>query len=71
MGHQMLKDRGIIGLPGRDQDHQRSPNAVDQVVDLAGQPAAGPANTVVRRLDAQIRGTSTQPPLWRVMFVAC
>lgn len=50
----MLKDRGVIGLPGGDHDHQRATDAVDKVVDLAGQTAAGTADAVVRRLDAQI-----------------
>ena len=54
MGQQVFKDRGIVGLLGRDQHHQWSPEAVDKVVDLAGQPTARTANAVVRRLDAEI-----------------
>jgi hypothetical protein len=43
-----------FGLTGRDQHHQRAPTAVDEMVVLASQPAAGATDTVVRRLDAQI-----------------
>jgi len=50
----MLKDGAIVAVAGRDQYHQRSPGAVDEVVDLAGQPATGTTNTVVRRLEAEI-----------------
>jgi hypothetical protein len=45
---------GIVGLAGRDQHDQRSSDAVDEVVNLAGQSTAGTTNTVVRRLDAGI-----------------
>ena len=57
----MLEHRGVVGLAGADQHHQRSSRAVDEVVDLAGQPAAGTANAVVRRLDAQIRVIRPSP----------
>ena len=67
----MLEERGVVGLTGRDQHHQRSPGAVDEMVDLAGQPAPGTANAVVRRLDAADCCNSTQPPVWRVTLVAC
>ncbi|AGP62390.1 hypothetical protein OEM_18730 [Mycobacterium intracellulare subsp. yongonense 05-1390] len=50
----MLKDGAVVGLPGRNQNHQRAPGAVDEVMDLAGPAAAGTANTVVKRLDAEI-----------------
>jgi hypothetical protein len=43
-----------VGLASGYQHHQRAPGAIDKVVDLAGQPAARAANTVVRRLDAGI-----------------
>jgi hypothetical protein len=62
MGQQVLEDRGVIGLTGRDQHHQRSSDAVHEVVDLAGQPAAGAANAVVRRLDAGIVVIRPSPP---------
>src|SRR5262245_15003473 len=54
VGQQMLEDRGVVGVSGRHQDHQRSAGAVDELVDLAGQPAAGATHAVVRRLDAGI-----------------
>ena len=54
MGQQILEDRRVVGLARRDQHHQGAAGAVDEVVDLAGQPAAGTANSVVKRLDGQI-----------------
>jgi hypothetical protein len=36
----MLKDGTVMGLARRNQDHQWPSGAVDEVVDLAGQPAA-------------------------------
>jgi hypothetical protein len=48
-------------LTGGDQHHQRAPGTVDQMVDLAGQPAAGAAYAVVRRLDARIRVIRPSP----------
>ena len=48
----VLEDGGVVGLAGRDQYHQGTSDAVDEVVNLAGQSAAGPTNAVVRRLDA-------------------
>jgi len=62
MRQQMLKDWGVVGLAGRHQHHQWSSEAIDEVPDLAGQPAAGPANTVVRRLDARILVVRPSPP---------
>jgi hypothetical protein len=54
VSQQVLKEWGVVGLTGRDQHHQRSPQTVDEVMDLAGQTATGTANAVVRRLDAEI-----------------
>ena len=62
MRQQMLKDWGVVGLAGRHQHHQWSSEAIDEVVDLAGQPAAGAANAVVRRLDARILVIRASPP---------
>ena len=50
----MLEDWGVVGLAGRDQHYQRPSDTVDEVVNLAGQSAAGAADAVVRRLDAGI-----------------
>lgn len=50
----MLKHRAIVGLPSPDEHHQRPSVAVDKVMNLAGQPAAGTPNAMVRRLDQQI-----------------
>ena len=58
---QMREDWGVVGLAGRHQHDQRSAVAVDEVVDLGGQPAAGTADAVVRRLDARIRVIRPSP----------
>jgi hypothetical protein len=50
-----------MGLARAYQHHQRSSAAVDEVMDLAGQAAAGAANAVVRRLDRQIRVIRPSP----------
>ncbi|WP_422334993.1 hypothetical protein, partial [Rhodococcus sp. (in: high G+C Gram-positive bacteria)] len=47
---QIREDRGITGLAGRDEDHHRQAVAVDELVDLRRQAAAGAADGVVRRL---------------------
>ena len=54
VGQQVFEDRRIVGLAGGNQHDQRSARPVHQVVNLGGQPAAGAANAVVRRLDARI-----------------
>ena len=51
---QMLEHRAVVCLAGADQDDQRPAGSIDEVMDLAGLPAAGAANAVVRRLDARI-----------------
>lgn len=51
---QMLKYRAVVGLPSPDEHHQRPSVAVNEVMNLAGQPAAGTPNAMVRRLDQQI-----------------
>ena len=61
MGKQMLEHRAVVGLARAHQYHQRTPGPVDEVVDLAGQSAAGAANPVVRRLYAQIRVIRPSP----------
>ncbi len=42
-------------LSGRDQGDQGQPVAVDELVDLRGQAAAGAAASVIRRLESRIR----------------
>lgn len=54
MVQQMLEHRVVTGLAGADEDHQGQTGAVDELVDLGAQTAAGTANAVVRRLDAGI-----------------
>ena len=54
VGQQVLEDRRVVGLTRRDQHHKRASPPVDEVMDLAGQPAAGAADAVIRRLDARI-----------------
>lgn len=58
---QMLEHRSVVGLAGAHEHHQRSSAAVNEMVNLAGQPAAGAANPVVRRLDRQIRAIRPSP----------
>jgi hypothetical protein len=58
---QMLQHRAIVGLPGTDEHYQRPSSPVDEVMNLAGQPAAGATNTVVRRLARQIRVIRPSP----------
>lgn len=50
----MLEDRTVVRLASADKHHQRPSGAVDEMMDLAGQPTARAANAVVRRLDSQI-----------------
>ncbi len=54
MVQQMLEYRVVTRLASTDQDHQRQTGAVDEVVDLGAQTAAGTSNAVVRRLDEEI-----------------
>ena len=54
MSEQVFEDGSVMGLACADEHHQRPSAPIDEVMNLAGQPAAGAANTVVRRLDAQI-----------------
>ncbi|OFJ50314.1 hypothetical protein BEL07_28995 [Mycolicibacterium grossiae] len=54
VGEQMLQNRSVVGLASAHEHDQRSSVAVDEVMDLAGQSAAGAANAVVRRLAGQI-----------------
>lgn len=61
MAEQMLKHRTVAGLPGADEDHQGQASAIDELVDLGAQPAAGAPNTVVRRLDEEIRVIRPSP----------
>jgi hypothetical protein len=58
---QMLEHRAIMGLSGADEYHQRPAAAIYEVMDLAGQPATGTANTVVRRFDEQTRVIRPSP----------
>jgi hypothetical protein len=51
-----LELRGIAPLPGRDHDGQRLLALLDGKVNLAGQPAPGPAESVVGRLDEDAAG---------------
>ena len=58
---QMLKHRAVMRLAGTDEHHKWPSVPVDEVVNLAGETAAGAANAVVRRLDAQIRVIRPSP----------
>ena len=49
------------GQAGTDEDDQRSPPAVDELMDLGAQPATGTANAVVRRLGPEIRVIRPSP----------
>ena len=51
---QMLERRSVVGLASADEHHQGPSAAVDEMVNLAGQPAAGATNAVVKRLARQI-----------------
>jgi hypothetical protein len=57
----MLQDGTVMGLAGAHEYDQRPSSPVDEVVDRAGQTAAGAANPVVRRLDRQIRVIRPSP----------
>lgn len=48
-------------LAGADKHYQWPSVPVDEMVNLAGETAAGAANPVVRRLDAQIRVIRPSP----------
>lgn len=61
MGHQIRKDRRVIGLARAEEHDQWSTLTVNEVMDLRAQPAAGAANTVIRRLDRQIRVIRPSP----------
>jgi NAD(P)-dependent dehydrogenase (short-subunit alcohol dehydrogenase family) len=50
-----------VGLAGAHEHHQRPSPPVDEMMDLAGQPASRPANAVVRRLARQIRVIRPSP----------
>ena len=41
VGEQMLEHRAVVGLACAHEHHQGPSSAVDEMVDLAGQPAAG------------------------------
>ena len=62
---------GLSGHGWGSNHHQRAPRTVDQMMNLAGQPSPRAANAVVRRLEDADSCNSTQPPVWRVRFVAC
>ncbi len=57
----MREGRGIAGLAGRDEHDQGKTVAVDEVMDLRRQAAAGAADRVVRRLDPWIRVIRPSP----------
>jgi hypothetical protein len=61
VAEQMLEHRTVMFLASTDEHHQGSSAAVDEVMSLAGQPAAGAANAVVRRLARQIRVIRPSP----------
>lgn len=54
MVHQVNEYRGVTGLAGTDEYDQRAAMAVNELVDLRADPAAGAAQGVIERLDAQI-----------------
>src|SRR5699024_2705020 len=47
----LLQHRTVVALPTGDHDHQWETTAVDSVMDLRRQPAAGTADAVTVRLD--------------------
>ena len=46
--------RGVVDVPARDHHPQRSASTVADQVQLGRQPAAGPADRVIRRLEPRI-----------------
>ncbi|MGY4646372.1 hypothetical protein ACVWWN_000168 [Mycobacterium sp. URHB0021] len=58
---QMLQHGAVVGLAGAHEHYQRSSSSVDEVMNLAGQPAAGAANAMVRRRAGQIRVIRPSP----------
>lgn len=58
---QMLKHGAIVGLAATHEHNQGSSVAIDEVMNLARQSAAGAANAVVRRLAGQIRVIRPSP----------
>lgn len=61
VSHQWQEHRRVTGLAGREQRDQRQAVAVDELVDLRRQPAAGAADRVIRRLDGRIRVIRSSP----------
>ena len=59
--HEHREHRRVTGLSGPDEHDQRQPPTIDEVMDLRAQPAAGPADRVVRGLLAQILVTRQSP----------
>jgi hypothetical protein len=51
---QRQQSRRVVGLTGRDGDHQRQPVPVDPMVGLGRRPAAGTTEAVIRRLESRI-----------------
>jgi hypothetical protein len=50
-----VREHGCVtGLAGAEQHEHGPAVAVDEVVDLGGQPASGPTDGVVRRLGQQL-----------------
>ncbi|ANY10852.1 hypothetical protein AFB00_31165 (plasmid) [Pseudonocardia sp. HH130630-07] len=54
MTHQVQEHRGVAGLAGTDEYDQRTAVAVNELVDLRAEPAAGPTECVIVGLHAQI-----------------
>ncbi len=58
---QVLQHGAVVGWASAHEHHQRPSAAIDEVMNLAGQSAAGAANAVVRRLARQIRVIRPSP----------
>lgn len=59
--HQRQEHRRVAGLPHCQQRDQREAVAIDELVDLRRQAAAGAADRVITRLDARIRVIRSSP----------
>jgi site-specific DNA recombinase len=66
---QRWQQRGLVPLPGGDQDRQRPPTALDAQVQLAAQPAAAaPQGLILRRCASPLRSVTLG---WRRAPAAC
>ena len=59
--HQRQEHGRVAGLTRREQRDQRQAVAVDELMDLRREPAAGAADRVIRRLVGRIRVIRSSP----------